>query len=430
LSGGGDKASFNASVSGVDTQGFNACNGEPWVAGCFTHEPDKDGYRNLSGSLRAGYRFDNGAAVDAHWLRSDADSQYDGSYQNESETMQQVLGLGVSFSAGEIWSIALKGGRSWDESDNFKDDAFSASFDTRRDTLSWQNDLSLAEDQLLTLGLDYQNDEVDGSTAYAVSSRDNTGLFGQYLGQYGQHEWQLSLRGDDNEQFGRETTGSLAWAYAFAGGPRLSASYGTAFKAPTFNELYYPYFGNPDLSPEQSKSLELGLAAHHGWGHWSLHVYQTDIDDLIAFDANSYAPANIDSTRIRGLEVIVGTQLGQWDLDANLTLLDPVNKSDGPNRDNLLPRRAEQSINIDVQRTFGAFSLGAALNGVGKRYDDFANTRKLDAYLTVDLRGEYRIDQAWRVQARLDNLFDEDYETAAYYNQPGRSLFVSLRYQP
>ncbi len=432
LSGGGGNAWFNATLSGVDTQGFNACNGEPGVAGCFTREPDRDGYRNLSGSLRAGYRFDNGTEVDAHWLRTEGDTEFDGDFQNESETMQQVLGAGVQLSPTDIWALSLKAGRSRDDSDNFKDGVFSTRFETERDTVSLQNDISVSEDHLLTLGLDYQDDRVGGSTAYPVTSRDNNGLFGQYLGRLGLHDIQASLRGDDNEQFGSHATGGLAWGYEFAGGLRLTASYGTAFRAPTFNQLYFPppFPGNPDLRPEESESIELGLKGKAGWAGWSLNAYQTNLDDLIAFDTKTFAPDNIETARIRGLEAVVNARFQDWDFSANLTLLDPLNRGSGPNRDNLLPRRAEWSLRLDLDRVFGRFSLGTTLLAVGRRYDDIANTHELDSYATVDVRAEYRLAQAWRIQARVDNLFDEDYETASFYNQSGRSLFLTLRYQP
>src|SRR5690606_8445914 len=132
------------------------------------------------------------------------------------------------------------------------DGEFDSRFDSRRDTFTWQNDLRLAEDHSLVLGLDYQRDEVNGTTAYAEDSRDNKGAFVQYLREYGRHDWQLSLRRDDNDQFGTHDTGNLAWGYALGEALRVTASYGTAFKAPTFNQLYFPGFGNPELQAEES----------------------------------------------------------------------------------------------------------------------------------------------------------------------------------
>ena len=431
VTGGGERGWFSLSASGIDTEGFDACRGEAaGVGGCFTDEPDKDGYRNVSGALRAGYRFENGAELDARLLHTSADTEFDGGFVNESESVQQVLGGTLNLPLADIWHLTLAAGRSRDESDNFKDGVFRSRFETRRDTFSIQNDIAIAASQLLTLGADYQDDRVDGTTAYAVSSRDNTGLFAQYQGAFGAQDVQLSLRRDDNEQFDIHGTGGAAWGYALGKGLRLTAAYGTAFQAPTFNELYFPGFGNPNLRPEESRSLEFGLNGRPGWGRWSLNAFETRVGDLIAFDASLFAPNNIDQARIRGLEAVLGTRLDGWELNANLTLLDPENRSGGANDGNVLPRRARQSLRLDADRRFGSYGFGATLLAVGKRYDDLANTRELGGYATVDLRAEYALARDWRLQARVENLFDKDYETAAFFNQPGRSLFVTLRYQP
>ena len=66
----------------------------------------------------------------------------------------------------------------------------------------------------------------------------------------------------------------------------------------------------------------------------------------------------------------------------------------------------------------------------GERYDDLSNTRKLDSYVKFDLRAEYILSKHWRLQGRIENLFNEHYQTAAFYNQPGRNFFAMVRYQP
>jgi vitamin B12 transporter len=432
VSGGGERGWYSLSASSIDTGGFNACDGKPSPggAGCFTTEPDKDGYRNLSGSLRAGYRFDGGIEVGVHALRANGDTAFDGGFVNQSESVQQVLGGTLRFSPAEPWRVTLTAGRSRDESDNFKDGAFKSRFDTERDTLSLQNDIAIATDHLLTVGADYQDDRVDSTSAFAVTSRDNRGLFIQYQGAFGKHDVQLSLRRDDNAQFGNRNTGGAAWGYALDKDLRLTASYGTAFKAPTFNELYFPGSGNPNLRPETSGSFELGLSGKIAWGHWSLNVYETRIDDLITFDASAFAPANIDQARIHGLEAVVGIKLGGWDLNTNLTLLAPENRSGGTNDGNVLPRRTRQSLRLDADHDLGRYRLGATLLAAGKGYDDLANTRELGGYATLDLRAEVALARDWRVQARVENLLDKDYESAAFFNQPGRSLYLTLSYQP
>jgi len=429
LSGGGKTSWYSANLSGIDTNGFNACNGAA-SAGCYTTEPDKDGYRNLAGSARAGMRLDNGAEVDLRWLRSNSATQFDGGFVNESKTLQQVLGGSLRFSPLAAWRVALLAGTSLDESDSFKNGAWMSRFDTRRDTLSWQNDLALDANQLVTLGFDYQNDSIASDTAYAVTSRDNQGVFAQYQGDFGAHSLQFSVRGDDNQQFGERTTGGASWGYRLSETLRLTASYGTAFKAPTFNDLYYPGYGTADLKPESSRSAELGLRGSGGAANWSVNVFETRVDDLIAYDASRYAPGNVSSALIRGLEGSVGMRLADWQVNAHATLLDPQNRSSGANNGKNLARRPEQSLRLDLDRELGKYRIGATLLAAGARYDDLANTRRLGGYATLDLRADYKIAKDWLVQAKAANLFDRDYETAAFYNQPGRSLFVTLRYQP
>ncbi len=435
IAGGGEQGWFSVSLSGRETAGFNACNGKPFPddAGCYTVEPDDDGFRNWSGSLRGGYRFASGLEIDAHAMRSSSETEYDGGFSNREEAMLQVVGATLRYAPLDGWQVTLGGGNSQEESDNFKDSSAAGYTDTERDTVVLQNDLYLGERHLITLGADYQDDRLKSSTAYVVSSRDNRGVFLQYQGRLGRSDIQLTLREDDNQQFGRHRTGGVAWGISWDEGGRFTISHGTAFRAPNFNELYYPSDpvwgggGNPDLEPEESRSFELSLSATTGWGRWSLNAYETGIRNLIPVIVSQ---GNIGQARIRGLEAIVAADIGEWRFNGNLTLLDPRNRSDDTNRGKLLPRRPQKSLRLDADRSFGRYSFGATLLGEGMRYDDAANTRKIGAYATVDLRAEYAFKTAWLLQARVENLLDEDYETASYYNQPGRGFYLTLRYRP
>ena len=430
VSGGGADSWFNFNASGIDTDGFNACNGTA-TAGCFTaSEPDKDGYRNLAGSARAGHRFANGAEVDVRWLRSSNNTKFDGSFVNEAQAVQQVFGANLRFSPLSPWRVTLLAGRSQDETDNFKDGTFKSRFNTQRDTLSMQNDVELGASRLLTLGFDYQDDRIVSDTTYTATRRDNKSAFAQYQTDIGAHSLQFSLRNDDNQQFGQRATGGAAWGYALRDGLRLTASYGTAFKAPTFNDLYYPGYGNVNLKPETSRSSEIGLRGAQGHGNWSLNAFHTEVDDLIAFDAATFAPGNVSKAQIRGLEAVAGARLADWKANANLTLLDPQNRSSGANNGKLLARRAEQTLRLDLDRDLGPYRVGATWLAAGERFDDLANTRRLGGYATLDLRAEYPFARDWLLQGRAANLFDRNYETASFYNQPGRSVFVTVRYQP
>ncbi|MBI3570396.1 MAG: TonB-dependent vitamin B12 receptor [Gammaproteobacteria bacterium] len=432
VSGGGDRGWFNVSASHFGTQGINACDGKPSPggAGCFTIEPDKDGYRNTAGSLRGGYRFGNVVELDLNWLRGEGDNQFDGSSTNNSKTLQEVMGGKLRLTPGGPWQGTLSLGRNRDEGDNFKEGNFFSRFNTRRDTGSLQNDFAIGTTQLLTVAADYQGDRVASSTNYPVTSRNNRGFLGQYQGTFSALNIETSVRRDDNEQFGAHDTYGLAWGVAAGGGLRLTLSHGTAFKAPTFNELYFPGFGNPNLQPEESKSTEIGLRGTRAGGRWSLNAFETEVDNLIAFDASINAAANVESARLRGAEAKIGSSLADWDIDAGFAWLDPENRASGANHGKVLPRRAQQAMRIDADRRIGRMRAGATIRAEGHRYDDVANTRRLGGYTTVDLRGEHAFARNWLLQARIANLFDKNYETAAFFNQEGRSYFFTLRYQP
>jgi vitamin B12 transporter len=434
IGGGGTHGWYGIDAAYQRTDGINACNvatPTPFSGGCFigAAQPDHDGYRNRSLSLRGGVDATDALSVEGHALRVEGHNDYDGDFVDSSDVVQQVIGGSAKWRAADAFKLQLTAGRNTDASDNFLGATPNGFFSTHRDSATLQGDVTLAPHHLLTLGLDWLRDSVDSDTPYDEHARGNRAAFAQYQGNFGAHDLQASLRRDDNDQFGRHTTGSAAWGRDFGARWRVTAGYGTAFKAPTFNELYYPFFGNAALRPESSRSWEAGIAYRAQRFHWRLDGFSTQVDDLIAYDASIFLPNNIDRARLRGAEVGFGSVLAGWDLDASASWLDPRNRS-GTDTGNLLPRRARQTARLDLDRDLGKFHFGVTGIVEGARFDDIANTRRLGGYATLDLRAEYALALDWSVQARVANVFDRDYQTAAFYNQPGREVSVSLRWQP
>ena len=439
LGGGNGRAWFGIDAAYQNREGFNACDvatPTPFSGGCFISapQPDDDGYRSRSLALRGGFEAGDAWTVDAHALRGEGRNEYDGDFANLSKTLQQVVGGKVAWRPSQRVHLQLVAGRNVDASDSFSDGVDVGFFDTDRDSATLQGDIRLGEGQLLTLGVDWLRDRVDSDTPYDESERSNRAAFAQYqgrfgAGRFGTQSFEAALRRDDNDQFGRHTTGSAAWGMGFADGWRVSAGYGTAFKAPTFNELYYPFFGNAALRPEESSTWDLGLAYRGARFNWRLDGFRTEVDDLIAFDSALFLPNNIERARLQGAELGVDTQFAQWTVAASASIVDTQNRQ-GFSAGNELPRRARHGARVELDRAFGDFRIGFTGVAEGSRFDDVANTRRLGGYATFDVRAEYAFAPAWTLQARAANVFDRNYVTAAFYNQPGREFFLTLRYAP
>jgi vitamin B12 transporter len=426
-SGSRDNYWISVRVASEDSDGFDAR--QPTLEfGSLVDEPDHDGYDNRSASVRLGHRFADDSELEFHGLHAEGNTEYDAdpAFANEDDYLQQALGVTLRTAPLDNWDLTVTAGRSLDERDSFRTGVPAASFkfDTERRTFSLQNDFTLASDDMISVGFDYHDDRVDSTTTYDESSRATSALFAQYQGTAGKHSVLARIRPLDDEQFGRHTTGNLAWGYQAGQQTRLTLSYGSAFKAPTFNDLYFPGFSNPDLQPEESETLELGVQGVSGPLGWDVRAFRTRIDDLIVFDNSTLLPGNVNKAEIDGLEATLsGTLLG-WDSSTALTLLDPQDSISG----NILPRRAKRSLRVDLDRQFGRLGAGATLIAQSSRYDDSANSVNVAGFGIVNLRGSWQLARGWLLQGRVDNLFDKDYQTIATYNTPGRSLFVTLRY--
>ena len=429
---------FNAQVGADRTDGIDACRGDAATfAGCATQEPDRDGYRNRSLSLAAGHAFAPGWSVEARGLRAEAHNEFDGGFANQADVVQQVLGAKLRYAPTAAFALSLSAGRADDLSDSYKDGRFVNTIDTRRDLAGVQADVATGAGGQAIVGVDWQRERVHASRALDRDRRSVRGLFGQWQGRFGAHQLQFAARRDDDSQFGGQTTGSANWGWNPSERLRLSAGYGSAFRAPTFNDLYYPGFSNPGLRPESARTAELGLRGTPGWGEWSLHAYQTRFHDLIVFNPAARSPAspwgmpdNVQRARIRGLEAALGMDVAGWKVNASASWIDPRNTTPGAFDGKWLNRRARVLGRLDADRDFGAHSLGISLNGQGRRYDDPLNRVALGGFATADLRAGWRFGRDWQLQGALRNLFDKRYETAAWYNQPGRTYALTLRYAP
>ncbi|MFO7277025.1 MAG: TonB-dependent receptor [Pseudomonadota bacterium] len=431
IGGRGARGWLRLGAESLDTNGFNSCSGslEP-PGGCYTFEPDDDGFRSRTGTLNAGVRLGESVTAELRALAVDGRTEYDGTFTNMTEIGERAASLHVGAALGSAWRLRAAVGHSVDEQENFIDGSFQSRFDTKRDTASVQIEGSVASRLRLIAGVDYQDDRIDSTTQYARTSRGATGVFGELRASF--EHWSVlgGLRVEDNEQFGSHVVGNVGIARSLGSAHRLTASWGTAFHMPTFNELYFPDgIGNPALAPEESESLELGVDGARGRLRWSVHAFQTDFDELIAFDLTSFTSLNVAEARIRGAELQADWRGAGWRVGGHVTLLDAENLSEGADRGKRLPRRARTSAALEVRRTWAHGALGARARWEGARYNELSNDVRLGGFLTVDLLAEQSLGSAWTVQARVTNLLDRRYSTSAFFEQDGRNFGVTLRYR-
>jgi vitamin B12 transporter len=225
-------------------------------------------------------------------------------------------------------------------------------------------------------------------------------------------------------------TGNAALSWAITPVYTARVSYGNAFRLPTFNDLYYPGFGNPDLRPERSNSVEAALDANTSFGTFTAAIYETRVHDLISYDSATFLPVNIGRARIQGIDLSYKGTLGKsTPVSLAIGLLNPQDVTD----QTWLNRRPRQTLNLSVDHTWDEFDLHALSTGVsvlygGTTFDDQANTIYLPSYLTVGLRAAYRINSHLALSATLSNLFNRQYMTAYGYNTLGRTAFGKMTY--
>ncbi len=423
---------YNLGVSHINSQGYdNTQNGDT----------DRDGYQNTGLNARVGHRFANNAEIEAFFMRSEGTNQYDNSFGGDnSEFVNQVIGLEGNIDVMDNWRSTLRLGQSHDDLDTlFSTGSLESRYNTTRWNASWLNQLQLSDAHQLTAGADYRLDEIEsgdldtyspGFNTYSERTRYDVGVFTELHSRLlDNHFINASVRGDKNEAFGEYVTGNIGWRYNAIFGISPFASFGNAFKAPTFNELYWPNTGfgggNPNLKPEESRTFEVGLAGNHDWLQWELRAYHTDVEQLIS----GWSPVNVDKARIEGIEAEINTDWLGWHQNLSLNLLDPIDLKTGQR----LQRRTDKSLAFDLSRSLGAFDVGAKVLAQGDRpdmdYSAWPATRvNLHGFVTVDLRAAWHVNKNWMLSAKLNNLFDEVYQTANTYITPDRNFFVSIHY--
>jgi vitamin B12 transporter len=456
INGGFKALKYGVNISSMDTDSFSAKRirtGE---------DDDNDGYHNLSTSGFLELELKEGHSWGLQYFESKGRNHYDSGYNNYGNQTLQSYAFTSKNQFTDIWHSTFKLGIGIDDSDSHAQPVTNialssynptgiTNYRTEQKQLIWQNDVKLPLG-MLTLLYDRLEQDVDSDPGPKVQfkkERNNDGFMASYVLDHNKHSVQLSMREDHNTQFGSYTTGGAGYGFRITPEWRVTASYGKAFKAPTFNQLYYTNFGNQNLIPEKSDNLEAGVKYANQKLQAGLTIFENKVRNLIANSGpitstctfTTGCPININSAKIQGATIDASWNITDTVVvSGNFTTQSPRDES----TDNLLTRRGNRYGSLSLLHSWADLQWGAELTGASTRYNDVANQFKMSGYTLVNLTANYRISPEWKLEMRANNILDKNYvlstsKSAATisrpnnpynpdYNTAGSNLFVGLRY--
>jgi vitamin B12 transporter len=414
---------LSASAQTLHFRGFNAIN-QKELPGT---NPDRDGYsrrvlsagvsQDLSQLGRIGLKLSESKGV------TEYDSQFGPATQTDKSNFALTnASLYGQFKLASNLQLDANMGRTSDSLD-----ASVTAYPYRIKSSSQNSSLGLTwralQGHIVTAGYETTKQRLDSDTVYKKTERTlNASRLG-YLINQGDHLLQINLRQDDYSDFGMATTGLFGYGYRLTPTVRVSANTSTGFMAPTFNDLYYPYGGNPALRPEHLRSNELAAQYASGGHNVRVTYFDNQFTDLIGNDS-SFVRTNIAKAQNKGVELIYLGKFASSTINAGITSQDPLNSI----TQKQLDRRAKILANFGLNQDLGAWSVGAQTRYSSER-PDAAQTKTLGAYFVSDLTASHQWSRDLKLIGRINNVFDRKFETAYGYNQVRRGVFAGLNWQ-
>jgi vitamin B12 transporter len=431
FSGGQDRVSYSLHAATTGTSGISSTNRK--VGSNFN--PDRDGFVQQSLSGQLGLTINEGWRLDGNVLHSYGVNYFDDGVLSNGQTPNThadlstaVVGLSLTGRIGSQWRTIFRLAQSEDVSDT---GVANKSYNlgrivTRQTQSTWENQFVTPLGQALFALEQLRQYADNSSTPFDVTSRTVNAVTLGLSGSHGMHDWQLNARQDNNSQFGNEATGSVGYGIKLGGDWKVAGSMGTSFVAPSFNQLYYPNYGNPDLKPQHGFNKELNLSWAPADHELRLTRYDNRIRDFILTSQTS--ASNLDGVRLSGWtlsgKIQQDTPVGRAFAGGSLDWLDAHNMAD----DSQLLRRADR---------FGVLRVGLERETVSCEISVKGSTGAVD-YGKVHLTGyalwgaavRYAVAPAWTLALRADNIGNHAYETAYGYSQPRSQMFLTLSYAP
>lgn len=402
-----DKLHFSVSTSATRTDGFSAKS--------TPGDEDDDGYESQNVTANMKYQANDVLTFGFQGLYHVGEVDYDPQDANKDETIYNAV-VYADYSSEQLFSkLAVSNNR-----DKSQDYYYSSLYQTDRTAIAWSNLYRIDEVFALGGGIDWYRDDVsDSSVDYIESKRDNMAVYLSSYASTNEVDAELAVRFDDNERYGEYTTWQAGAGWRFLPHYRLTASAGTAFKAPTFNNLYYPGGGNANLKPEESTNYEIAIDANYDWATIRLGAYRNEITNLIV----GWPAENTEEAEINGVELTGEFYTGPLLHTVSFEYLDPKDKASGKQ----LARRAKDNYKWNISYIRDGWIADLSYLYQGDRID--TNDELMESYNLVDFALSYEFQNGVVMRGKIANLFDENYVLASDYNTQERSYFGTLEYR-
>lgn len=425
---------YALSVSRFGTDGFSTINTKQFTS----ENPDKDGDRNVSVAAAVSHEWSKGNELGARIYSYDAKFSHDGggwgspTQIDEGKSKQKTLSVfsknrflpnwlsTVTVSESEVHRGDISVGGFFGDSET--------RFKSNTSLLQWANEVMLSSNWMMTAGLETARERADLYSDYGFGatqdkySRNNTSTYFGLNGKIDAHSLQMNLRHDNVGSSGSDTTWYLGYGYALTPQWKIIASSSTAFLAPTLYQLYDASYGNSSLKAERARSHEAGVQYASGSTLIRATLFESHTRDQIGFDYSTWRYINIDQASNRGLELSAGSRIADVDVRASLTLQHPTDDTTG----DALLRRAKTRASLALSKSFGAWRVGADVQYVGRRVD---TTGELPSYVLANLNARYKVSKETSLYARVENLFNREFQTVYGYNQAPRGVFAGIEWR-
>ncbi len=436
-----DTSSLSLGVSRNETDGFNAIANSSSA----DYNTDDDGFKSTNASLALQHKLSDSLSAGISALYTDSTTDIDSAgnvFPNAYSDQKNGSANAYLQYKTPLTISKLSYGQSIDKSTthdaNSIDYQKGSQYDTTQEQARLETSIN-AQPGTVIIGAEWLSQQLDASdvldfsgypdpavqTPYNPEDRTVKSAFVGYQLADTYYDVQANYRVDDNSQYGRESTYNLGAAIRPLAGMRIGANYATGFRAPTFNDLYWPGFSNPNLKPERTENTEVFVEYVNDAQTSRLTGYYTDAEDLIS------SAANISEAKIKGLSLTSDWNMNAFIFGLGYDYLDAKDKTaNSASYNQQLAYRPKNSgmVYVGYQQPMFDVRLEA------KHTDDrlTAENNKLDSYTLLNLSGAVYITPNLRANLRVDNITDEDYTLASQfgneYATEGTSYFGSLTY--